>query len=110
MLGTMSCNARVLRQMEKVGFTLEARRRGLWQRQRERYDEMVYGMLRDEWPGRAARSSGWGFSLAGPGRDRLSRCVYRLDLTLVPLSNQVGEGEKRVSARRVGAGSCGWAE
>ena len=54
MLGTMSCNARVLRQMEKVGFTLEARRRGLWYASGERYDEMVYGMLRDEWPGRAA--------------------------------------------------------
>jgi RimJ/RimL family protein N-acetyltransferase len=45
---------RVMRQMEKVGFTLEARRRkglyadGAW------YDELVYSMFRDNWPGRAA--------------------------------------------------------
>lgn len=51
-LGTMSINARVLRMMEKVGFHLEARLRseslagGQW------VDEMVYGMLREEWPGR----------------------------------------------------------
>jgi RimJ/RimL family protein N-acetyltransferase len=53
-LSTMSLNARVMRQMEKVGFTLEARRRkgiyadGAW------YDELTYGLLRDDWPGRAA--------------------------------------------------------
>ena len=29
-LGTMAINARVIRQMEKVGFKLEARRRGFW--------------------------------------------------------------------------------
>jgi len=53
-LGTMSLNARVLRQMEKVGFALEARLRegaladGRW------YDELTYGRLRDGWPGYAA--------------------------------------------------------
>ncbi|HEX3051079.1 MAG TPA: GNAT family protein, partial [Aggregatilineaceae bacterium] len=53
-LDTMSINVRVMRQMEKVGFKLEARRReamygdGVW------YDELIYGLLRDEWPGRAA--------------------------------------------------------
>jgi RimJ/RimL family protein N-acetyltransferase len=53
-LDTMSINSRVIRQMEKVGFTLEGRRRevaygdGLW------YDELFFGLLREEWPGRAA--------------------------------------------------------
>jgi RimJ/RimL family protein N-acetyltransferase len=53
-LDTMSINARVIRQMEKVGFTLEGRRRefmygdGLW------YDGLIYGLLREEWLGRAA--------------------------------------------------------
>ena len=53
-LGTMGLNERVQRQMQKVGFKLEARRRqmmfadGVWT------DELVYGLLREEWPGRAA--------------------------------------------------------
>ncbi len=53
-LSTMSLNARVMRQMEKVGFALEARRReatvvdGRW------YDELIYGRMRDGWPGYAA--------------------------------------------------------
>lgn len=52
-LMTMSLNERVMRQMEKVGFTLEVRNRratlvdGVW------HDVVVYGLLRDEWPGRA---------------------------------------------------------
>jgi RimJ/RimL family protein N-acetyltransferase len=51
---TTSMNARVMRQMEKVGFRLEGRQRqgaladGVW------YDWLVYGLLREEWPGRAA--------------------------------------------------------
>lgn len=53
-LQTMGSNARVVRQMEKVGFVLEARQRqatyadGVWQ------DMLCYGLLREEWPGRAA--------------------------------------------------------
>lgn len=53
-LGTMGLNVRVQRQMEKVGFTLEVRRReacfvdGRWT------DELLYGLLREEWPGREA--------------------------------------------------------
>jgi RimJ/RimL family protein N-acetyltransferase len=53
-LGTMALNQRVQRQMQKVGFKLEARRRqamfadGVWT------DELIYGLLREEWPGRAA--------------------------------------------------------
>ncbi|MGQ9850243.1 MAG: GNAT family N-acetyltransferase [Aggregatilineaceae bacterium] len=53
-LATTSMNARVMRQMEKVGFTLEGRQRqgtladGVW------HDWLAYGLLRDEWPGREA--------------------------------------------------------
>lgn len=53
-LDTMSSNDRVIRQMAKVGFSLEARRReqtrgdGVW------YDMLCYGLLCDEWPGYAA--------------------------------------------------------
>jgi len=53
-LTTTSMNARVLHMMEKVGFRLEVRQRqsaladGVW------YDWLAYGMLREEWPGRAA--------------------------------------------------------
>jgi RimJ/RimL family protein N-acetyltransferase len=53
-LATMSINARVMRQMEKVGFTLEARQRhmafvdGVWA------DALIYGMFRADWPGRPA--------------------------------------------------------
>ena len=53
-LMTMSLNQRVVRQMEKVGFVFEARRRqatwaaGAW------HDMLVYSLLREEWPGRAA--------------------------------------------------------
>jgi RimJ/RimL family protein N-acetyltransferase len=51
---TMSANPRVMRQMEKVGFTLEARQRqGTWTNDCWA-DILAYGMLRDEWPGRAA--------------------------------------------------------
>lgn len=53
-LGTMSLNARVLRQMEKVGFQLEARQREAYWADGQRADSMVYGLLREEWPGRAA--------------------------------------------------------
>ncbi len=53
-LGTMSANPRVMRQMEKVGFTLEARhRKGTWAGN-QWVDMLAYGMLREEWPGRAA--------------------------------------------------------
>ena len=53
-LQTMGSNVRVVRQMEKVGFTLETRQRqatyadGVWQ------DLLCYGLLREEWPGREA--------------------------------------------------------
>jgi RimJ/RimL family protein N-acetyltransferase len=49
----MSLNARVMRQMEKVGFTLEARRREAVWADGEWYDELSYAMFREDWPGRA---------------------------------------------------------
>ena len=62
----MAINARVIRQMEKVGFTFEARQRawttcdGVW------VDDLVYGLLRDEWPGRAALIEKLGFKTRSP--------------------------------------------
>ncbi|MBN1564585.1 MAG: GNAT family N-acetyltransferase [Anaerolineae bacterium] len=53
-LGTMSLNERVMRQMEKVGFTLEVRQREAVYAAGEWHDSLLYGLLRDEWPGRAA--------------------------------------------------------
>jgi RimJ/RimL family protein N-acetyltransferase len=53
-LGTMGLNARVIRQMEKVGFALEARQREMFWADGVWYEQRLYGMLRDEWPGRAA--------------------------------------------------------
>lgn len=53
-LMTMTANPRVLRQMAKVGMRQESRLRegayanGAW------YDAVTYGLLREEWPGRAA--------------------------------------------------------
>lgn len=51
-LDTMSLNERVVRQMGKFGFFLEGRERramfadGVW------LDVLIYGLLREEWPGR----------------------------------------------------------
>ena len=53
-LGTMGLNARVLRQMEKVGFQQEARHRKMFYADGIHTDEVVYGLLREEWPGREA--------------------------------------------------------
>jgi len=53
-LSTMGLNARVIRQMEKVGFTLEARARQKFMADGQWTDELTYGLLREEWPGRAA--------------------------------------------------------
>jgi RimJ/RimL family protein N-acetyltransferase len=53
-LMTMALNARVVRQMEKVGFTLECRQReGTWVDGKP-VDGLTYGILREEWPGREA--------------------------------------------------------
>lgn len=53
-LSTMSLNARVIRQMEKVGFRLEVRQREDTLADGARADMLSYGLLREEWPGRAA--------------------------------------------------------
>lgn len=64
-LMTMSLNERVVRQMEKVGFVFEARRReatwaaGAW------HDMLVYSLLREEWPGRAAMVERLGLTARG---------------------------------------------
>ena len=53
-LMTMGLNARVVRQMEKIGFTLEARQRSAFWADGQWTDGLIYGLLREEWPGRAA--------------------------------------------------------
>ena len=53
-LMTMTLNERVLRQMEKVGFTLEGRQREATWADNGWVDVVLYGMMADEWPGRAA--------------------------------------------------------
>lgn len=47
-LGTMGLNARVMRQMDKVGFTLEGRQREAFVADGQRTDHLLYGMLREE--------------------------------------------------------------
>ncbi len=53
-LDTMGINARMVRQMEKIGFTLEARQRAAVYAESAFSDLLWYGMLRDEWAGREA--------------------------------------------------------
>lgn len=53
-LVTMTLNQRVLRQMEKVGFLLEARQRQATVANGVPCDVVMYGLLREEWPGRVA--------------------------------------------------------
>ena len=53
-LMTMQVNARVLRQMEKVGFMRETQVREATWVDGEWVDAVTFGMLREEWPGRAA--------------------------------------------------------
>ncbi len=53
-LSTTAANARVMRQMEKVGFMLESRTRSEMWMDGEWVDGLVYGLLREEWPGREA--------------------------------------------------------
>jgi RimJ/RimL family protein N-acetyltransferase len=53
-LATMSPNMRVVRQMEKVGFMLEVRQREATWVDGKPGDILLYGLLREEWPGRDA--------------------------------------------------------
>ncbi len=50
-LDTMALNARVLRQMEKVGFALEARHRAATWVGTEWVDSVVFGYFQADWPG-----------------------------------------------------------
>jgi RimJ/RimL family protein N-acetyltransferase len=53
-LATMAPNIRAQRNVEKVGFKLEARRREAIHADGEWVDDLLYGLLREEWPGREA--------------------------------------------------------
>ena len=53
-LFTMSLNTRVVRQMRKLGYRLEACHREATHADGEWYDVLVYGLMRHEWLGRAA--------------------------------------------------------
>jgi len=53
-LGTMGMNERAQRNVEKCGFRLEARQRKGTVVRGEAIDSLLYGLLREEWPGRAA--------------------------------------------------------
>lgn len=65
-LSTMSINVRVLRQMEKIGLVPEARQRGWWLADGQWCDDVAFGILRDEWPGRAALIERIGLRAAPP--------------------------------------------
>jgi RimJ/RimL family protein N-acetyltransferase len=51
-LTVFSYNARAIHLYEKLGFTLEGRYREHLQRDGQRYDMLIYGLLRHEWAGR----------------------------------------------------------
>jgi len=53
-LSTMGINIRMQRAALKVGFHEEVRRRRLWLADGQWTDDVMYGMLREEWPGREA--------------------------------------------------------
>lgn len=51
-LSTMESNVRMQRAAEKAGFHEEARRRCFWLADGQWMDDVVYGVLQEEWPGR----------------------------------------------------------
>ena len=53
-LGTMAPNVRAQRNVEKAGFKLEARGRREMYADGEWVDHLLYGLLREDWPGREA--------------------------------------------------------
>jgi RimJ/RimL family protein N-acetyltransferase len=65
-LNTMSLNERVMRQMQKVGFVLEGRQRESVHADGQWYDDMVYGLLREEWPGYAVMVERLGLQAKNP--------------------------------------------
>jgi RimJ/RimL family protein N-acetyltransferase len=65
-LATMGLNVRVQRQMAKVGYQLEARRRQAFRADGQWVDELCYGLLREDWPGRAAMVEKLGLKVRPP--------------------------------------------
>lgn len=61
-LTTSSTNTRVVRQMEKVGFALEARQRAMTFADGAPCDALIFGRLRDGWPGYAVMRERLGLS------------------------------------------------
>lgn len=53
-LHTLGTNVRMQRAALKVGFQEEARRRRLWLADGQWIDDVVFGLLREDWPGRDA--------------------------------------------------------
>lgn len=53
-LGVFEYNPRAIRSYEKAGFTVEGRWRKALQRDGRRYDELIMGILREEWAAQAA--------------------------------------------------------
>lgn len=51
-LHTMGTNVRMQRAATKVGFHEEARRRRFWLADGQWTDDVIYGLLRQDWPGR----------------------------------------------------------
>lgn len=67
-LDTMGTNVRMQRAAEKAGFREEARRRHFWLADGQWTDDVVYGMLREEWPGYAALVERLGLRAREDGR------------------------------------------
>ncbi|MBN2305588.1 MAG: GNAT family N-acetyltransferase [Anaerolineae bacterium] len=59
---TTSMNARVMRMMEKLGYTFEGRNREGTLADGQRFDWLYYGILREEWPGYAVKAAELGFT------------------------------------------------
>jgi RimJ/RimL family protein N-acetyltransferase len=66
-LTTTGFNRRVMRQMEKVGFTLESRARRETLADGQWHDGLFYGLLRTEWPGRDAKIEQLGLRVRAEG-------------------------------------------
>ncbi len=68
-LVTMSLNVRVMRQMEKVGFKLEVRQREGTYANGQLADVVMYGLMRDEWPGRETMIERLGLQAVPPKKE-----------------------------------------
>lgn len=59
-LSVLAYNAAAIKAYERVGFVREGVRRQLVAREGQRYDMLLYGILRDEWAAQATEASGDG--------------------------------------------------